>query len=117
MTLSASAAEPAARQVSGTVGFLNEWELSGQVTATGGGTSFTGPLTMKHVGLCTQSGPQEKAASITLEITSGLIARSRVAASLILDGATCRFEGPLSDSISGFLQCPTATVPLKLSIK
>ena len=40
--------------VSGKVGFLSEWELSAEVNenATTGRKDFSGPLTIKHVGLC-----------------------------------------------------------------
>jgi hypothetical protein len=78
---------------------------------------FSGPLTLRHVGLCSQSGPEEKAAEIKLQIMkSG--SSSQIRATLTLDGANCTFSGKLSDTYSGLMDCADAKgVPLTLSIK
>src|SRR6476469_1999571 len=43
-------------QVIGYSGYLGEWELTATVTETAPGSTaeYSGPLTMKHVGICTQ---------------------------------------------------------------
>jgi hypothetical protein len=48
-------------QVVGYSGYLGEWELTATVTGTVSGhiKEYSGPLTMKHVGVCTQDGPGE----------------------------------------------------------
>ena len=49
-------------QVIGYSGYLGEWELTATVTEriSSRTKEYSGPLTMKHVGLCTQDGPEEK---------------------------------------------------------
>ena len=47
-------------EIIGYSGYLGEWELTATVTETApGGKGYSGPFTMKHVGLCTQEGPEE----------------------------------------------------------
>jgi len=62
LTLSALAgpsvrAEPL--EIHGTTGYAGEYELSGSVSEqdSNGKKEFSGPLTVKHVGLCTYEGP------------------------------------------------------------
>jgi len=57
-------------QIVGYSGYLGEWELTATVTETTSGhiKEYSGPLTMKHVGWCTQDGPEEKTGQIRLEI-------------------------------------------------
>jgi len=108
-----------ALRVTGATGYLSEWEVSGNIaeTAFGRVREFSGPLTMRHVGLCSQNGPEEKAAEIRLQITrSG--ARSWIRATMIMDGAKCVFSGTLSDTYNGLMDCADAKgVPVTLSIK
>src|ERR1700722_575271 len=49
-------------------GYLGEWELTATVTEkTSGWTrEYSGPLTMRHIGLCTQDGPEERAGEMRL---------------------------------------------------
>ena len=57
-------------RVTGATGYLSEWEVSGKVTESVSGRvrEFSGPLTMRHVGLCSQAGPEERAAEIRLQM-------------------------------------------------
>src|SRR6201747_1290937 len=68
-------------QVLGYSGYLGEWELTATVTETAAGDikQYFGPLTMKHVGLCTQDGPEEKTGEMRLQISA---ASSRLNAKL-----------------------------------
>ena len=52
-------------RVTGATGYLSEWEVSGNVTETVSGRvrELSGPLTVKHVGLCSQDGPEEAKSS------------------------------------------------------
>lgn len=58
-------------RVTGETGYLSEWALSGNVRESKSGRvrELSGSLNMKHVGLCSQAGPEEKAAEIRLQIT------------------------------------------------
>jgi hypothetical protein len=106
-------------RVSGATGFLSEWEVSGNVTESASGRvrEFSGPLTMRHVGLCSQAGPEEKVAEIRLQILKPG-PQSQFRATMTMDGAKCTFSGRLSDTYSGFMDCAdTKGVPLTLSLK
>jgi hypothetical protein len=103
-------------EVIGYSGYLGEWELTATVTETApGGKGYFGPLIMKHVGLCTQDGPEEKSGEIHLEISA---ASSRLDATLSVAGVECSYSGRLSDSYTGTMTCPDReAVPLKLWVK
>ena len=106
-------AEP--REVFGYGGELGEWELSAAVTekASSRGREFSGPLTMTHVGICTQDGPEQKTGEIRLRLSG-----ARLSATLQLAGVACTYSGQLSDFYSGTMICPGRPgVPLKLWVK
>jgi hypothetical protein len=119
IVLSALAAPAGAQslQVIGYSGYLGEWELMATVTETASGDikQYFGPLTMKHVGLCTQDGPEEKTGEMRLQISassSGLNAKLSVA------GIECTYSARLSDSYTGTMNCPDQEpVPLKLWLR
>ena len=104
-------------QVTGYSGYLGEWELTATVTETASGDmkQYFGPLTMKHIGLCTQDGPEEKTGEMRLQISassSGLNAKLSVA------GIECTYSARLSDSYTGTMNCPDQEpVPLKLWLR
>ena len=101
-------------QVSGQAGVLGEWELTATLIAAGAGQPFSGPLFMKHVGLCSVDGPEEKKGEIQLQ----LVGPSRVKATLFVDGATCIYDGRKSDAYNGMMRCPDRRdVPLVLWLK
>ena len=106
-------------QIIGTTGYLSEWELSGNVTDAGSGRvkEFSGPLTAKHVGLCSQNGPEEKPAEIRLQIVkSGPL--SQIRATMTMNGTQCTFSGKFSDTYVGLMDCTDAKgVPVTLSVK
>ena len=104
-------------QVIGYSGYLGEWELTAAVTETAAGDikQYFGPLTMKHVGLCTQDGPEEKTGEMRLQISA---ASSRLNATLSVAGIECTYSGRLSDSYTGTMNCPDQEpVPLKLWLR
>jgi len=69
---------------------------------------------MKHVGVCTQEGAEEKSGKIRIQM---LQASSRIAARLWVDGVECGYQGALSDFYSGTMNCSgREKVPLKLWI-
>jgi hypothetical protein len=101
--------------VVGYSGFLGEWEISATVTANSERPmEYDGPLTMKHVGLCTQDGPEEKTGDIRLRMSPP----SQLEATLSVANIQCSYHGRLSDFYSGTLICPDReAVPLKLWLK
>ena len=119
MLLSVLATPAAAQslQVIGYSGHLGEWELSAVVTE---GTSsrtkeFSGPLTMKHIGLCSQDGPEERTGQLRFQMPAS---SSRLDATLVIAGIECSYSGRLSDSYNGMMTCPDRqAVPLKLWLK
>lgn len=104
-------------QVIGYSGYLGEWELTATVTETAPGstTEYSGPLTMKHVGICTQDGPEEKTGALRLQLSRS---SSQLNATLSVAGVECTYTGQLSDSYAGTMNCPGRQgVPLKLWVK
>ena len=104
-------------QVFGYAGVLGEWELTATVTekASGRTKEFAGPLTMKHVGVCTQDGPEEKTGEIRFQRSAW---SSRLNARLSVAGVECTYSGSWSDSYTGMMTCPDRQpVPLTLWVK
>jgi hypothetical protein len=117
--LSALAAPAGAQsiQVIGYSGYLGEWELTATVTEVVPGQTreYAGPLTLTHVGLCTQDGPEEKTGAMRLQISPS---SPRLTATLSVAGIECSYSGQLSDSYTGTMNCPDReAVPLKLWLK
>jgi hypothetical protein len=67
----ATRAQAQSLQVIGYSGKLGEWELSATVAekVVDRTKEFSGPLTMRHVGICTQDGPEEKAGEIRFQLS------------------------------------------------
>jgi len=105
-------AEP--REVFGYGGELGEWELSATITEKAPPSrEFSGPLTMTHVGICTQDGPEQKTGEIRLRLSG-----ARLSATLQVAEVECTYSAQMSDFYSGTLTCPgRAGVPLKLWVK
>jgi hypothetical protein len=122
MALLAAGSLPAAArslQIAGTAGYLSEWELNAEVTAalSGGHEQFSGPLTLKHVGLCSASGPEEKSGKIEFYISKSIWS-SEIHATLLINGTRCSYSGRLSGSSGGFMDCSDGSgIPLTLRVK
>ena len=104
-------------QIVGYSGYLGEWELTATVTETTSGhiKEYSGPLTMKHVGVCTQDGPEEKTGEMRIQI---IASSSRLNATLSVAGAECTYSGRLSGAYTGTMDCPDRqAVPLRLWLK
>src|SRR6478736_2857340 len=105
------------RDVIGYAGQLGEWELTAAVTEGGSWWTkeFSGPMIMKHVGICTQDGPEERAGQIWFQLSSW---SRRLSARISVAGTTCTYSGRLSDAYTGMMNCPDRpAVPLKLWLK
>jgi hypothetical protein len=104
-------------QIHGTTGYASEYELSGSVAEhnMNGRKEFSGPLTVKHVGLCTHDGPKETIGEIRFELAKS---SSRVTATLDFDGSKCTYTGVFSETYRGFMDCGReGSVPLRIWIK
>jgi hypothetical protein len=115
--LLATAAKADPLQIVGYAGYLGEWELTATVTEEGSTApaQYSGALSMKHVGLCTQEGPEEKSGKMRIRIAPS---STHVEATLWVDGVECSYTGILNESYSGSMNCAgRETVPLKLWMK
>ena len=113
----AAPAQAQSLQVVGYAGALGEWELTATVTerARLWSREFSGPLSMKHVGICTQDGPEEKTGEIRFQISA---LSSQLDATLLVEGVSCTYSARSSEPYSGLMACPDReAVPLKLWVK
>ena len=104
-------------EVLGYAGALGEWELTATVTedASRPIKEFSGPLTMRHVGICSQDGPEEKTGEIRFQLSSVSTASS---ATIVIAGEACTYKGSFSESRPGTMACPDkGAVPLTLWLK
>jgi hypothetical protein len=105
-------------EVTGYAGVLGEWELTATVVTqrvSQRTREYAGSLTMKHVGWCTQDGPQEKSGQLWLRISTP---SSRSKGTVSVDGIDCTYRGSLSESDTGTMECPgRKAIPLKLWVK
>jgi hypothetical protein len=116
LTISEGRAGAGSHEVGGHAGFLGEWELSAVVTERAAdGLGLRGPLTLRHTGLCSVNGPEEKSGEIRLSVSP---ASGQVNATLVIDGNACTYSGGLQTDGNGLLRCPnTPAVPLTLWMK
>jgi|SRR5437660_12372526 hypothetical protein len=91
-------------QIHGMTGYASEYELSGTVSEQdlNGKKEFSGPLTVRHVGLCTRDGPKEIVGEIRFELTQS---SPHITATLDFDGSKCTYKGIFSESYHGFMDC------------
>jgi hypothetical protein len=103
-----------ALELIGQAGVLGEWELTANVTATGGKQEFAGPITLKHTGICTTDEPETRIGEIRIQMASA----SRVRATLTIDGNPCTYSATKSDAYVGTMSCrDRRDVPLRLWVK
>ena len=92
---------PEAMEVLGYTGRLGEWELKANLQRAG--DELSGPMSMRHVGICTVEGPEEKSGHMRVRLSRW---SSSVEARLTIDGVECLYDGPLSESHETELSCP-----------
>jgi len=110
LSIGAGPADARSLKVTGTAGLLSEWEFNGEVTETlaGGIKQFSGPLNWN---------PEEKSGQIQFQVSESR-ASSKIDVTLRLEDAECTYNGILSDSSSGFMDCSNMKgVPLSILIK
>jgi hypothetical protein len=61
-------------ELTGYAGVLGEWEITVNVTPTGPASKkeFGGPMKMRHVGYCTQDGPEERTGEIRISLVGSV---------------------------------------------
>jgi hypothetical protein len=112
--LAASAVEARSLQIHGVTGCLSEYDLSASVSgeASNGIEKLSGPLNIKHVGLCTHDGPNEILSYLKLEFVNS---PALVTATLNFDGHECSYRGYLLESYIGVLTCAGGlSLPVRL---
>jgi hypothetical protein len=117
LTALAAPVQAESLQVVGYSGSLGEWELTATVKekARLWAREYSGPLSMKHVGICTRDGPEEKTGEIRFQISA---ISSQLDATLLIEGLECTYSAPSSKPYSGLMACPgRAAVPLKLWLR
>ena len=115
--LAGSTADARSLQIHGLTGYLSEYDLSASVSsdASEGIEELSGPLTIKHVGLCTHDGPTEILSQLKLEFAD---ASAPVTATMSFDGHECSYRGYLSEIHVGVLTCNNGlSLPLRLWAK
>jgi hypothetical protein len=111
-------AQARSAEVSGKLGYLSEWEVTANVTenVSAGKREFSGPLIVKHVGVCAPGRPVEMSGEIRYRTTGWMAPRMQ--GTLVIDGAECGFEAKLSETYNGVMSCEQwRGVPLSLSVK
>jgi hypothetical protein len=104
-------------QIHGITGYVSEYELSGSAFEQdfNGKRQFSGPLTVKHIGLCTHDGPKETVSEIRFDLDRS---SSHITAVLDFEGCKCTYKGIFSESYQGFMDCGRGgSLPLKLWTK
>ena len=101
------------RHIAAKFGFLGEYELSAAVSPEKSGTEhmLTGPMTIRHVGLCTHNGPDESLGEIAVYLAG---AKSQISATFPFDGQQCTYRGTVSRENVGDLVCSTSTIPFSI---
>jgi len=115
MITTAAGAEPYA--ASGQVGYLQEWELKASLakSVSGGRIEYSGPVTLRHVGLCSVNGVEEKSGNMRLTMSR---APGPAEGTLAMEGDSCRIVANQAPSYSGLLTCHNGQgVPISFSIE
>ena len=102
--------------INGQIGYLQEWEMKASLakTITSSGVNYDGPVTLRHVGLCSVNGPEEKSAMVRLTVSRKT---SGVEGTLTMTDDTCRIAASAAKSHSGLLNCRDGQgVPIIFSI-
>lgn len=106
-------------QIEGVTGYLSEYELSADVSgqlADGGIEDLSGPLNVKHVGLCTHAGPDEMQGRLKIQFVG--LSTNKIEATLSYDGRECTYHGFLTELVTGYMTCTNnLTLPLRLWTK
>jgi hypothetical protein len=111
LVVGAAAAGPAlARTVvlKGQVGYIGEWAFSARLdpvpASAAPEASYAGPLTMRHIGVCSADGPEERHGRLTAAL--GPVGVDRLL--LSYEGTSCVYAGSPATTtavVRGFMRC------------
>ncbi len=120
LVAAAGAAAPAFAQsysAHGQIGYLQEWEMRADLTKTTSGANidYAGPVTLRHVGLCSANGVEEKTGTVELKIVPKA---PTVQGTLAMKDDNCRIVVSAAPSFAGSMNCRDGQgVPISLSIE
>jgi hypothetical protein len=121
VAISIFAAAPAALaqtySANGQIGYLQEWEMKASLvkTMTSAGTGYSGPVTLRHVGLCSADGVEEKSGVVKLEVSPKTLG---IEGTLSMKDDDCRIVASASRLYSGLLSCHDGQgIPISFSIE
>ena len=104
-------------QIRGVTGFISEYELSAELSEQKPDTGvpeFSGPMIVKHVGLCTHTGPNEIIGRLKLRFP----ASRKIEAILSYEDLECSYSGFLTESETSFMKCNNKlTLPIRVWMK
>jgi hypothetical protein len=101
----------------GQIGYLQEWEMKGSLTKTTTSASavYSGPVTLRHVGLCSVNGVEEKSGAVEFRVS---LKTSSIEGKLSMKDDDCRIVASAPPSYSGLLNCRDGQgIPIKFSIE
>ncbi|SDR83726.1 hypothetical protein [Bradyrhizobium canariense] len=113
----ASATSAQTYSASGQIGYLQEWEMKASLakTMTATGASYDGPVTLRHVGLCSVNGVEEKSGTVQLKVSPKT---SGIEGTLAMQDDNCHIVASAAQSYSGLLSCRDGQgIPIKFSIE
>jgi hypothetical protein len=116
MLAGASGAFGQSYSVSGQVGYLQEWEIKADVakTVTSAAEEYSGPATLRHVGICSANGIEEKTGEVRLKVS---LRTQAIEGTLTIKDDTCRIVASASGVYSGLLSCRSGPeVPMNFSL-
>lgn len=100
--------------VSATAGMLQEWELTADLATSASGPEYSGPAVLRHVGLCSADGPEQKTGELKMRPARF---SARLEATLSYEGHVCAFAASRRGSASGVMDCRDGgAIPITVSV-
>jgi hypothetical protein len=112
-----SAASAQSYSANGQIGYLQEWEMKGNLakTTTRTGTNYDGPVTLRHVGLCSTNGIEEKSGVVQLRVPS---TSTGFVGTLAMKDDNCQISASAGQPYTGLLNCHDGQgIPIHFTIE
>jgi hypothetical protein len=112
-----SAAIAQSYSANGQISYLQEWEMKGSLakTMTRTGTNYDGPVTLRHVGLCSTNGIEEKSGVVQLRIPP---TNAGFVGTLALKDDNCQISASAGQPYTGLLSCRDGQgIPIHFTIE
>jgi hypothetical protein len=112
-----SAAIAQSYSANGQIGYLQEWEMKGSLakTTTRTATNYDGPVTLRHVGLCSANGIEEKSGVVQLRISP---TNASFVGTLALTDDNCQISASAGQPYTGLLNCRDGQgIPIHFTIE